>query len=240
MLFGATGVIRSGKTTLLDTLAQITAEDDTQEVHCNFHCNNKKIKFMTVDDFMNLEMDEMNGLAVIQEFQVWAESRLSGSNETNRFISKTVLQSGKLGFDILWDAQLASSVDKRPRFMTLNWFLTRRKILSPHLILRYVYVNEVNRTIKFKFDNELMLKKYIFSDFNTRELTELKKNWLKAKIENKGKNPNDNQTESITPPMPPTDGDTLSKILTNTPESTINIEEELHKMKDKGITEIVS
>lgn len=236
MLFGATGVIRSGKTTLLDTLAQVVAEDDTQEVHCNFRTKHPKIKYMpTVDDFMNLEMDEMNGLAVIQEFQVWAESRLSGSNEVNKFISKTVLQSGKLGFDILWDAQLASSVDKRPRFMTLNWFLTRRKLMNP-LVLRYVYVNELNKTFKFKFDNEQILKKYIFSDFDTRELAELRRQWLQAKAENKGKNPNGTD---ITPPMPPTDGDTLAQVI-QTPELSVNIEEALTSLKQQGVEQLVT
>ena len=234
MLFGVTGVIRSGKTTILDLLSQIVAEDKTQEVYCNFRTKHSNIHYMaSVDDFLNLEFEEMNGLAVCQEMHVWAEARLSGGREMNRFISKVILQSGKLGFDLLWDAQLASSVDKRIRFMTLNWFVTRRKILHP-LTLRYIYVNELNRTFKFRLENEAVLKKYVFSDFNTRELADLKRKWEIESAQHKSDN------KDNIPLVPPINADKYDSITPNQPDKVLNIEEELKGMQAKGITEIVS
>lgn len=234
MLFGVTGVIRSGKTTLLDLLAQIVAEDKTQEVYCNFRTKNPNIHYLaSVDDFLNLEFEQMNGLAVCQEMHVWAESRLSAGREMNKFISKVILQSGKLGFDVLWDAQLASSVEKRIRFMTLNWFVTRRKIPHP-LILRYIYVNELNRTFKFKLDNEQMIKKYVFSDFNTRELADLKRKWEVEAAQHKS-DPKDK-----IPLTPPINADKYDSITPKQPDISINIEDTLKGMQDKGITELVS
>lgn len=248
-LYGTTGIIRSGKTALDTIWSLIEAEKDTKkdepetEVYANYPIAHKRIKMLnTVDDFMALKFDEMNGLATIQEFQVWVESRLSGK-EITRMVDKTVLQSGKLGFDILWDAQLSSSVDKRVRFNTTSWFTTRRKIKLEALngwIFRYMYLDERLNIHKFRLpnipDGWKTLKSLVLDKYDTRAIAELKRKFEQQKKEgglsDEQKKYEKEQTEILTQP----NGELLDKITPEIKEQPTTL---LEQLAQKGM-EIVS
>lgn len=247
-LIGTVGPIRTGKTAENTLLALIEAEkllpngDYASEVHVNFPITHKRIKLMkTVDDFMNLEMDEVNGLAVIQEFQVWIESRLSGK-EITRAIDKTVLQSGKLGFDILWDAQLSSSIDKRARFNTLDWISTRRKLQLPNkdkaFIFRYIYLSNKLQMIKFhnpsnpdKWDS---FKKNVLDKYDTRAIAELKRSFDQAQKEGDKTNEEYHKTQTETINQP--DGDQIDKLTPQIQDRPNNMFDMLEKQGMEIVT----
>ena len=223
MLVGTAGVIRSGKTGLDTALTLIEAEKDNVEVFANFRINHPKIKYLeTVDDFMALHLDEMNGLVCIQEMQVWIESRLSGK-EITRAVDKVILQSGKLGFDILWDAQLTSSVDKRARLNTTSWFATRRKLPIPsknptdkRYMLRYIYLDERLGIHKFHLparpEGWDTLKKLVLDKYDTRQLAELKRKWEINKKEGGLSDEHKQYEKTQTEPLVQPNGDAIDKM----------------------------
>lgn len=242
---GTVGVIRSGKTAIDTLLGLIEAEKDNTEVYANYPIKHSKIKMMnTVDDFINLKFDEMNGLAIIQEFQVWIESRLSGK-EITRVIDKTILQSGKLGFDILWDAQLSSSIDKRARLNTTNWFSTRRKIpllkWDNAFMFRYLYLSERLKLTKFNFSNWPALKTNVLDMYDTKAIAELKRNFEQVKKEggeiNKGTNDYEKQnTVTLTQP----NGDEIDAATPQIKDTKLGINNPLIAQLEESGMEIVS
>lgn len=249
MLIGTSGVIRTGKTSLNTMWTLIEAnkiyKGEDVEVYANFRIDHPHIHYLnTVDDFMALHLDEMNGLCTIQEFQVWIESRLSGK-EITRAVDKTVLQSGKLGFDILWDAQLNSSVDKRARLNTTSWFATRRKFKIPNrdkeFIFRYMYLDERTRIHKFHLPNYPAqwkgFKHDVLDKYDTRLLAELKRKMIQAKKESMTKSElaeyEKNNTQKLTQP----DGDAIDKVTPQIQDKPTTLMEQL---QNKGMEIVTS
>ena len=131
MLLGRIGNVRTGKTLLgtklLTNLVNVPENKDKGFFGAaNWPVYDKRVKSpITVDDFINIHLDELDsGLVSLQEFWAWLYNRLSGS-EISRGINPIVLQSGKRGFDIDWDSQLASSVDLTVRRLTEKFWVTR-------------------------------------------------------------------------------------------------------------------
>lgn len=115
-------------------------------------------------DMMNIKLPQLySGVTELDELYVWLESRGSGSNSVNKILSQVAFQSGKSGYDILWSAQLSSSVDKRIRLLT-DYFIVA---LTPtQNNFRYAYVS-ANRIIRFKWPKKDASLYYKFYD--TRE-----------------------------------------------------------------------
>lgn len=115
-------------------------------------------------DFMNIKLPELfSGVAELDELYVWLEARGSGSNSINKILSQVAFQSGKSGFDILWSAQLSSSVDKRIRLLT-DYFLVA---LTPsERAYRYAYVSS-QTIVRFKWPKREASAFYQYYD--TRE-----------------------------------------------------------------------
>lgn len=193
MLIGRIGNVRTGKTLLgvkfLTNLANIPENKDKGFYGgANFPVYDKRIKSpLTVDDFINLELDELNsGLVSLQEFWSWLYNRLSGS-EISRGINPIVLQSGKRGFDIDWDAQLASSLDLTVRRLTEKFWVTRNttKIWPKkyhYEIIAFNYVYSTSRILlryrmptvmKSKQGQEIPVAKRYFDLYDTRYQSDL-------------------------------------------------------------------
>jgi hypothetical protein len=67
-----------------------------------------------------------NALVLIDEAYLWLDSR-SSSSKVNKRVSYLVLQSRKRGFDILYAAQVKSSVDLRLRDLSELWVFCERR-----------------------------------------------------------------------------------------------------------------
>lgn len=193
MLIGRIGNVRTGKTLLgvkfLTNLVNIPENKDKGFYGgANFPVYDKRIKSpLTVDDFINLELDELNsGLVSLQEFWSWLYNRLSGS-EISRGINPIVLQSGKRGFDIDWDAQLASSVDLTVRRLTEKFWVSRSptKIWPKKYHYEIIAFNYVYSTTKImlryrmptvkkgKGGQEIPVAKRYFDLYDTRYQSDL-------------------------------------------------------------------
>lgn len=193
MLIGRIGNVRTGKTLLgvkfLTNLVNIPENKDKGFYGgANFPVYDKRIKSpLTVDDFINLELDELNsGLVSLQEFWSWLYNRLSGS-EISRGINPIVLQSGKRGFDIDWDAQLASSLDLTVRRLTEKFWVTRnttkiwpRKFHYEVIAFNYVYSTSrillryrMPTVMKSKNGIEIPVAKRYFDLYDTRYQSDL-------------------------------------------------------------------
>lgn len=115
-------------------------------------------------DMMQIRLPELySGVVDLDELYVWLESRGSGASSINKILSHIAFQSGKSGFDILWSAQLSSSVDKRVRLLT-DYFIVA---LTPtEYSFRYAYVSS-NRIKRFKLSRIKATEYYPYYD--TRE-----------------------------------------------------------------------
>lgn len=67
-----------------------------------------------------------NALVIIDEAYLWLDSRRS-SSKSNIDVSYLVLQSRKRGFDILYLAQVRSSVDLRLRDLSEMWVFAEKR-----------------------------------------------------------------------------------------------------------------
>lgn len=206
MLIGTIGNVRTGKTLWLTkcttNLANIPENKDKGfECFSNFHINDPRVKYISVNDFINLELDELNsGHVALQEVWSWLYSRLSGS-EISRGINPIILQSGKRGFDIQWDSQLGSTIDKTIRLLTEKFWVTRdplktttnKKFHQGIVAFRYVYstskvmyrYNMPLRTRDKVTGKEIPVAERYFSLYDTKERADL----LYTKNKNKDKEP---------------------------------------------------
>lgn len=194
MLLGRIGNVRTGKTLLgtklLTNLVNIPENKDKGFYGAaNWPVYDKRVKSpITVDDFINIHLDELDsGLVSLQEFWAWLYNRLSGS-EISRGINPIVLQSGKRGFDIDWDSQLASSVDLTVRRLTEKFWVTRAptkiRVKAYHQeTIAYNYVYSTPRILfRYKFPlvgkdpnskKEIPIAKRYYDLFDTRYQSDL-------------------------------------------------------------------
>lgn len=78
--------------------------------------NGREVTLLDKETFKHIG-EVRNALVVIDESYLWLDSRSSMSKE-NKAITYLILQSRKRHFDVLWNAQLSGSVDKRMRGVT--------------------------------------------------------------------------------------------------------------------------
>src|SRR5574340_1021688 len=91
--------------------------------YANFHIkspnDDRPVALLDYAAFNGLAAQE-NALVIIDEAYLWLDSRTS-SSKTNRTVSYLILQSRKRGFDVLYTAQVKSSVDLRLRELSEIW-----------------------------------------------------------------------------------------------------------------------
>jgi hypothetical protein len=141
MLIGVGGDIGSGKTL---TATYIGAKYALQgkTVYANYTL--RGIPYVRV--WAIRHMNQMhNGVFLADELWTWLDCRRS-QQEMSKGSSILLAKSRKKGFDVVWTAQLTSSLDKRPRRMT-------QKFLFPEMLPsaenpRICRVQMVDRTMR--------------------------------------------------------------------------------------------
>lgn len=114
MLIGLLGNLGSFKTTYATYLARL-ARLKGIPVYSNYKIDWKGCYQLDFAELMRFNFH--GGLIILDEVYTVAESRIS-SSKLNRFFSYFIFQSRKLGVDVVWTAQLDSSVDKRLYMLT--------------------------------------------------------------------------------------------------------------------------
>lgn len=109
MLIGILGNIGSYKTTLATAFAREASLHGTP-VFSNYNINFPHCHKLDLSDILQLDINR--GMIIVDEVYTIAESRTSMS-KVNRFFSYFVFQTRKLHVDVVYTAQLASSVDLR-------------------------------------------------------------------------------------------------------------------------------
>lgn len=116
------------------------------QAFANYHIESpnpgRQVTLLDYDAFKSLS-GLKNALVIIDEAYLWLDSRMS-SSRNNRNVSYLVLQSRKRGFDILYTAQIKSSVDLRLRELSDVW----------------VYCEHIKRAHKFIY-TEVMRSAFI-------------------------------------------------------------------------------
>lgn len=116
MIVGINGRLRQGKGVFMTMLALAVA-DQGGHVLSNYTLktpNAEKIEFYDLVKLLQRGRQEPQKLICIDEIYGWLESRVS-SSKVNRFASYFLFQSAKLGYDLIYTAQLNMSVDNRLR-----------------------------------------------------------------------------------------------------------------------------
>jgi Holliday junction resolvase - archaeal type len=120
-IFGKLGV---GKTMLLTFYAKKEYEAG-RKIYCNYAL--KDIPFTYVDSITDFETMR-NGCAIMDEFWLWANSRL-GQSLTNRSLIDVCMRLRKRDVDLYYTSQRAMAVDVMVRSVT-NFYLYPFKYLS--------------------------------------------------------------------------------------------------------------
>ena len=111
--------------------------------------------------------NEHDGLVCIDELWKWLQARGSGGAEINKVIGVIVFEGGKRGFDINWDSQLGSSIDKWVRLLTPRFYFSKTPSAK---YFRYGYVSETyhagKKVIKLKMSKAIAEARY-YPYFNT-------------------------------------------------------------------------
>lgn len=116
MIVGINGRLRQGKGVLM-TLLALAVADAGGYVLSNYSLkssNAEKIEFYDLVKLLQKGRQEPQKLICLDEIYGWLESRVS-SSKVNRFASYFLFQSAKLGYDLIYTAQLNMSVDNRLR-----------------------------------------------------------------------------------------------------------------------------
>lgn len=130
MIAGILGKLGRGKTCLLTALAYFNYKfgslyvksllyprlfnlSNSHEIYANYHL---KFPYKPVTCYDELD-DMKSGSAFLDEFWVWADSRMSMTNK-NKSVSMLALKSRKRDLDIYYSAQNWSRIDKRIRNIT--------------------------------------------------------------------------------------------------------------------------
>lgn len=139
------------------------------ECFANFHVaappgSTRQVQLLTKDAFKSLE-HKTNVLVVIDEAYLWLDSRRSMSKE-NVNVSYVVLQSRKRGFDVLYIAQVRSSVDLRLRELSEIWVYCEKRGDGFHYTVIW---RGMNAKIMHEFLSKKAAEK-VFPYFDTREI----------------------------------------------------------------------
>lgn len=126
--------------------------------------SDRKVQLLTKEAFKSLE-HKSNVLVVIDEAYLWLDSRRS-TTKSNVDVSYVVLQSRKRGFDILYIAQVRSSVDLRLRELSEIWVYCEKRPDGFHYTVIW-------RGINAKLTSEFLSNKAaakVFPYFDTFEI----------------------------------------------------------------------
>lgn len=174
---GVLGNPRTGKTLLMTMIMcklikmaqaqeKIINQDKFYFANWHFLLELKElVKHIEPHDLMSIRLTLLySGVVGLDELWAWLESRGSGSSTNNKILSQVAFQSGKSGYDILWSAQLSSSVDKRIRLLTDYFFVT----LTPNdQYFKYAFVS-ARGVHKFKYNRQVASKYYKYYDTQER------------------------------------------------------------------------
>lgn len=166
-MIGIFGDIGSGKTlyTTWYVLRYYCEQGLYRSCFANYHIkspNSKRpVHLLTQEEFHKLGSFQ-DALVVLDEAYLWMDSRMSGTKR-NREVSYLILQSRKRGFDIIYNAQAASSVDLRLRRFTQIAILAERRNAG------FKYTTTYNGRLKETFLSDENAGK-VFPYFDTHEI----------------------------------------------------------------------
>lgn len=183
MLIGEVGNPRTGKTLMNFKIAKRLADSNpVMKFYQNYPPFNPNPKYaqilnpykarfvypITPAQLLRLRLpNEHDATVNLDELWKWLSSRGSGGAEINKVVGVIVFESGKNGFDINWDSQLGSSIDKWVRLMTPRFFFSKTPSLR---YFRYGYVSETyhagKKVIRLKLSKTVAEEKY-YPFFNT-------------------------------------------------------------------------
>ena len=122
MLIGIGGDLGSGKTLTLTYIGLKYLLEEGKTIYSNYHLNFPHTRVYAIK-----QMNHMNdGVFLADELWTWLDCRTS-QKAVNKGSSLLLAKSRKKGLDVIWTAQLLSSLDKRPRRMT-------QKFIYPQLL----------------------------------------------------------------------------------------------------------
>lgn len=143
------GGIGNGKTLMETYLAVKCAEDseDPRPVYSNYRIRHPKAHLIDPNAFLELKKP-FQYVVVIDEAYAWADSRRSMTRK-NQILSYCVFQSRKRGSEIIWSAQLGSTVENRLGRLS-NLGITAMRPGSDHF--RYIFEDiETGNQWPFRF-----------------------------------------------------------------------------------------
>lgn len=176
---GFNGKPRSGKTAALACRALYSLSVG-RKVFANYELKHPNAKIVEPYDLIDfLEMGEKNPSnsplfdadLSFQEMQNWLESRL-GQDKTNLAIGYFIVQAPKMGFNIDYDCQLNSSVDKRlKQNASARFEAEKRSNGVRYYELDLEHTEENVRTGRKKFLSLDFLRSYVFPYYNTHKVS---------------------------------------------------------------------
>lgn len=113
MLIGIGGDLGAGKTLTLTYLGIRYLLEEGRTIYSNYHLNFPHKRLYAVRQMNNIR----DGVFLADELWTWLDARKT-QKAVNKGSSLLLAKSRKKNFDVLWTAQLLSSLDKRPRRMT--------------------------------------------------------------------------------------------------------------------------
>jgi hypothetical protein len=171
MLVGVFGDMGSGKTLYMThyCLKYYCDQGRYQSAQSNYHITSpdpsRPVALLTHEHFKTLE-NLTDALVIIDEAYLWLDSRRSAS-KANRDVSYLVLQSRKRGFDILYAAQVRSSVDLRLRDLSEMWVYCEKQENGFHYT--EIWRSSTIPKIRERFLPRASAEK-VFPYFDTREI----------------------------------------------------------------------
>ncbi len=183
MILGIVGNPGSGKT-LLSTLAAIDALESGKEVFANYPidyttADGRRVHVIDIGKLYQMLNEtgiqfELHGaFLILDEAYAGLDSRVS-SSPFSRYISYFLFQSRKLGFDIVFTCQLASSVDKRLNKLSDYWVVAEEGADvdddgMTHQCFNYTLTDpNVSSTMEFQIDESL--SRAIFPRYQTQKI----------------------------------------------------------------------
>lgn len=132
-------------------------------IYCNFKIDYPEAELIDVSRLLDLE-SLSRGLLVIDEAYSWLESRISQSR-INRYVSYFGFQSRKRGVDVIYTAQMGSSIDVR--FIDLSHIRVLCKKNDVDRVFGYRFLLEDGKSTSFDlgFDDA----KLFWDDYDTYE-----------------------------------------------------------------------
>lgn len=176
-IIGFNGRPRSGKTAALALLG-LRSIRRGRKVYSNFPIEGAEyitpfelLKFLKAGAENETESPLYNADICAQEFQTWIESRL-GAAKTVLAITDFICQAPKLGFNLYYDTQLNSAVDKRlKQNVFARYEAEKTKTGFRYYQLDIEHTEENVRTGRKKFVSLGYMVKFVFPYYNTRKVS---------------------------------------------------------------------